>query len=83
MFDAIVCKYLKPTATKGARIKATSGGKSKTLPYPHYVSGERQAYALAAQVLCAEHHWEQRIEGGYVPAANGGFGYYVFVRVGQ
>lgn len=48
----IKAKYINPTDTKGARIKATSAlfRESVTIDYPHELSGI-SVYARAAQAL--------------------------------
>ena len=63
--QAIITKYIGPTNTLGARIKATTGnGKiSATIPYPHEDS--RNAHALAALKLARKIGWTGTlIEGG-------------------
>ena len=55
--QCITTKYMGPTDTKGARIKATisSGKISATIPYPHEDS--RNAHALAALKLARKIGW--------------------------
>jgi hypothetical protein len=56
---AILTKYINPTNTRGARIKATSGsGHSITIPYPHHVSGTEACHAEAALALCKRMDWQ-------------------------
>lgn len=43
-------RYLGPTNTRGARIKAWSGSRSVTIPYPYELSTE-DAHAEAASWL--------------------------------
>lgn len=48
----IITKYLGPTDTKGSRIRASFGRKSKTVPYDYAIDNrenhERAASALAS-----------------------------------
>ena len=50
IFQAIETKYLKPTGSKGGRIKATCWGGSATISYPHELNTDQAHYA-AAQAL--------------------------------
>lgn len=51
VYQAIETKYLCPTNTRGARIKATCARASLTVPYPHDLDeSERHAYAAAQLV---------------------------------
>lgn len=43
-------KYLGPTDTRGARIRATDGTRTVTIPYPHELSVE-DAHGEAAEKL--------------------------------
>lgn len=55
--QAIVTKYFGPTNTRGARIKATSGGGiNVTIPYAHDLSNEA-AHSQAAVALCQKLKW--------------------------
>jgi hypothetical protein len=47
-------KYIPATDTAGAKIRAFFGGRIKTIPYPHELSGER-VYKQAAWKW-VEHH---------------------------
>lgn len=61
---AIVTKYLAPTNTKGARIKADAGmGRTKTVPFDH---GTDNPHLQAAKALCGKMGWHDRflIQGG-------------------
>lgn len=52
---AIHTKYLGPSNTRGARIKAyLSDGRSVTISYPHELDSE-QAHLRAAQACAAKH----------------------------
>jgi hypothetical protein len=78
--QAITTKYLGPTNTQGARIKATCDAGSITVPYPHELSGQDvYVYAeAAAMVLVRKLGWECPEEawiGGALPNQAG----YVFV----
>lgn len=48
---AFITKYLSPTDTRGARIKATSELGNVTIPYDHSASMEG-AHFQAAKALC-------------------------------
>lgn len=54
--QAIVIKYLSPTATKQARIKATTEGGSVTVPLDWGLT-EDQQHTQAARALCAKLGW--------------------------
>jgi hypothetical protein len=43
-------RYVSPTDTRGARIRATGGGRSLTVPYDHSASN---AHLPAAEALAA------------------------------
>jgi hypothetical protein len=72
--QCIVTKYLGPTNTRGARIKATaSGGRySVTIGYPHELSGEA-AHWEAARQLISKFGWAWTYHGGELQTG------YVFV----
>ena len=72
--QAIVTKYLGPTDTKGARIKATGYSGSITIPYDHSLSG-RAVHRKAAEALCEKFGWTGRLIGGSDPSGQG----YTFV----
>ena len=54
----IQTKYLRPTNTKGARIKAklSYASESLTMPYDHSLDCE-QAHAKVAMALAKQVHW--------------------------
>ena len=54
--QAITTKYLGPTNTQGARIKATCEAGSITIPYPHELSGQ-DVHAAAAMALVRKLGW--------------------------
>jgi hypothetical protein len=54
--QAITTKYIGPSNTKGARIKATCDAGSTTIPYPHELSGS-DVHAQAAMALCRKLGW--------------------------
>lgn len=54
--QAIITKYLGPTDKRGARIKASSGAGSITIPYPFALSND-DVHAKAAKTLCAKLGW--------------------------
>lgn len=53
---AVETKYLCPTNTKGARIKAFANGHSATISYPYDLSG-MHCHAEAVKVLCKKLGW--------------------------
>ena len=84
-FQSILTKYIPPTNTRGARIKAVQSGwndkrqcASITIPYPHELNTD-QAHALAARMLAEKLDWP----GQWAPASLGAFSdfAYCFCRV--
>jgi len=70
---AIVTKYLSPTNTKGARIRASDeDGNKVIIPFPYELSGEA-VHRKAAQALADRMNWSGKLIGGSLK--NG----YVFV----
>jgi hypothetical protein len=62
--QAIVTKYIGPTKTKGARIKATSCGSfSVTVPFDY----EGNEHEVAARELCKKLKWEFSHVPGELP----------------
>jgi hypothetical protein len=62
--QSIVTKYIGPTNTKGARIKATScGGFSVTVPFDY----EGNEHETAARELCKKLKWEFSHVPGELP----------------
>ena len=55
--QAITTKYLSPTDTKGARIKATCDAGSITIGFPHGAPSVEAANAEAAMALVRELGW--------------------------
>lgn len=56
-------KYLGPTNTKGARIRATDGVRQVTIPYPYELSVEDAHMAAADRLIMIMHeHDEERVE---------------------
>lgn len=74
--QAIETKYLAPTNTKGARVKASAYGANITIPYDYALSTER-AHAAAALDLIAKMGWTGTFAQGGNAKGNG----YVFVNV--
>ncbi len=74
--QAIVTKYLPPTNTRGARIKATAEAGSVTIPFPYDINGQA-AHQVAAQALADRFDWGRKYLGGSLPGGAG----YVFVAV--
>jgi hypothetical protein len=64
--QAIITKYIGPTNTKGARIKATASAGSVTIGYPHELERDER-HALAAKKLCEKFGWEWNHVGGELP----------------
>ena len=61
--QAIQTRYLAPTNTLGARIKAWAQAGSVTIPYPHELSGQA-VYRAAAQALADKYGWKSQYLGG-------------------
>lgn len=60
---AIQTKYINPTNTRGARIKAwTESGFSATIPYPHEYSHEL-CHFQAVKALVAKHNLDWDLNG--------------------
>lgn len=53
---AVTTKFLPPTATKGARVKATAYAGSVTLPWDHSKS-VKENHLSAVQVLAKQYGW--------------------------
>ena len=64
--QAIITKYLSPTNTRGARIKATASAGSVTIPFP-YELGLYERHEKAALALCAKLGWDFELTGGDLP----------------
>jgi hypothetical protein len=62
---AIITKYLPPTYTKGARIKASANKNSITISYDYAKSGD-DPHVEAALALCKKMGWadHELIAGG-------------------
>lgn len=73
--QAIETKYLGPTNTKGARIKATAWAGSVTVPYAHELSTE-DAHKAAALTLIAKFGWT----GAFAQGGNAKGDGYCFVN---
>lgn len=54
--QAIQTRYLSPTNTKGARIKAWAKAGSVTISYPHELSGQA-CHRAAAEALARKFEW--------------------------
>jgi hypothetical protein len=69
MKQAIVTKYLAPTNTKGARVKATASlaRPSVTIPWDSAWSVERN-HEFAAQVLRERLGWSGTLQAGSISA---------------
>lgn len=73
-FQAIETKYLAPTNTRGARIKAAARAGSVTISYPHELNTD-QAHAKAAWALVNKLGWVEvkRLHQGTLPNGNNCF----------
>ena len=54
--QAIQTRYLSPTNSRGARIKATCAAGSITIEYPHELSGQT-VHRKAAEALVSKLGW--------------------------
>ena len=73
MYQAISTKYLGPTNSRGARVKAQADAGQITISWDHRVGIEKN-HCRAAKAFAEKMQWGGRWYGGYV--AGGG---YVFV----
>lgn len=64
--EAIQTRYLAPTNTRGARIKAWAQTGSITIPYPHELSGQA-VHRAAALDLADKYGWKGQYLGGQLP----------------
>ena len=56
-------RHIGPTDTKGARIKATNGARTVTIPYPYELNVEDAHMAAAEKLINVLHeHDEERVE---------------------
>ena len=62
--QAITTKYLAPTNTKGARIKATSAGQSITIAWD-YAKNAFDNHYIAARLLSVENGWIHGYDGEF------------------
>jgi hypothetical protein len=76
--QAIVTKYLGPTNSRGARIKASAWGGSKTYGYEHGLNIERN-HAAAAEAFAKHMQWDGVWFQGGSPDTTG----YCFVNCGH
>ena len=61
--QAIQTRYLAPTNTRGARIKAWAAAGSITIGYPYELSSQA-CHRKAAEALAAKFQWESELLGG-------------------
>jgi hypothetical protein len=75
--QVIQTRFLCPTNTKGARIKATAAAGTVTIGYPHELSGQA-CHRKAAEALAEKFGW---VGGKYGPLVGGQLanGDYAFV----
>lgn len=78
MRQAIVTKYLSPTNTRGARVKATAQAGSVTIPWDHALNSEDN-HTEAARRLMERYSWHTKndMRGGASPNGKG----YCFVLI--
>jgi hypothetical protein len=74
--QAIETRYVKPTNTKGSRIKATAAAGSITIGYDHALNTDG-AHKAAADALIAKMGWT----GTFAQGGNAKGDGYVFVNV--
>ena len=61
---AIITRYLGPTDTRGARIRASdSDGNRVICSYPYELSGEA-VHRVAAEELCRKMNWPGKLVAG-------------------
>jgi hypothetical protein len=81
MRQAIVTKYIGPTNSKGARVKATAEAGSITLSWDHALNAGDN-HRTAAEALAKKFHWPyERLIGGGMPN-NSGYCFVMFDRDG-
>ena len=61
--QAIQTRYLSPTNSRDARIKAWAAAGSITIPYPHELSGQA-CHRAAAEALVVKLGWNAPYYGG-------------------
>jgi hypothetical protein len=64
--QAIVTKFIGPTNTKGARIKAVASAGSVTVSFEYGMSHEER-HQVAAKALCAKFGWPWDHISGSLP----------------
>lgn len=64
MRQAILTKYLSPTNTRGARIKATASAGSITISYDDALSTEEN-HRHAARMLQQKFQWDNDLVAGW------------------
>lgn len=70
--QAIVTKFLPPTNSRGARIKATAERGSVTVPWDH-AQGIPENHRIAAMAALVRWGWSGRWIGGALPS--GGYAF--------
>jgi hypothetical protein len=75
MLQAITTKFLGPTDSRGARVKARAQAGSVTVPWNHAL-GVEDNHIRAAQALAIKMDWQGNWRGGALPDDTG----YAFVR---
>ncbi len=70
MRQAIITKYLAPTETKGARIKAKAFAGSVTIDWDDSIDVDEN-HLEAAKLLCAKFEWKNELVGGSLPDNTG------------
>lgn len=74
--QAIVTKYIPPSACRGSRVKASAAAGSLTIAFGNEKS-DAGNYTAAARALAIRYGWSGQWIGGSTPDQN-----YVFVWVG-
>lgn len=68
--QAIITKYLSPTNSNGARVRARCQARSLTLHWDHSLGQEANHHA-AARALAADLHWTGEWVSGGLPDGTG------------
>ena len=68
MRQAIITRFLGPTARRGARVRASCDDGRVTISWDHS-KGVPENHMAAARALCAKLGWESDLDGGSLPGA--------------
>jgi hypothetical protein len=72
MYQAIQTKFLGPTNTRGARVKATADAGSVIVSWDHAI-GIYENHKAAAVALARRFGWPEDIDGGSLPGSGFAF----------